>query len=48
MAQVGAATGILLLDLGTAPLSGASKVDRLDYIVRSTTSIHAVFTVDYS
>ena len=34
---------------GTAPvLSGASKVDRLDYIVRSTTSIHAVFTADYS
>ena len=34
---------------GTAPvLSGASKVDRVDYIVRSTTSIHAVFTADYS
>lgn len=34
---------------GTAPvLSGASKVDRLDYIVRSTTSIHAVFSADYS
>ena len=34
---------------GSAPqLSGASKVDRLDYIVRSTTSIHAVFTADYS
>ena len=34
---------------GTAPqLSGASKVDRLDYIVRSTSSIHAVFTADYS
>ena len=34
---------------GTAPvLSGASKVDRLDYIVRSATSIHAVFTADYS
>ena len=34
---------------GTAPtLSAASKVDRVDYIVRSTTSIHAVFTADYS
>ena len=34
---------------GSAPqLSGASKVDRLDYIVRSATSIHAVFTADYS
>ena len=34
---------------GTAPtLSAASKVDRVDYIVRSGTSIHAVFTADYS
>ena len=34
---------------GTAPtLSAASKVDRVDYIVRSATSIHAVFTADYS
>jgi hypothetical protein len=34
---------------GTAPtLSAATKVDRIDYIVRSATSIHAVFTGDYS
>jgi len=35
---------------GTAPsLTGtASSVDRLDYIVRTTTSIHAVLTADYS
>ena len=34
---------------GTAPtLSAATKVDRVDYIVRSATSIHAVFTADYS
>ena len=34
---------------GTAPtLSAANKVDRVDYIVRSGTSIHAVFTGDYS
>jgi len=28
--------------------SDASAVDRIDYIVRSTTSIHAVFTAAYS
>lgn len=35
---------------GTAPTisSAASAVDRLDYIVRSTTSIHAVVTLAYS
>ena len=35
---------------GTAPTisSAASSVDRLDYIVRSTTSIHAVVTLAYS
>lgn len=35
---------------GTAPTisSAASTVDRLDYIVRSTTSIHAVVTLAYS
>jgi hypothetical protein len=35
---------------GSAPSisSGANDVDRLDYIVRSTTSIHAVITADYS
>lgn len=35
---------------GTAPTltTTASAVDRVDYIVRSTTSIHAVFTADYS
>tara|TARA_Y100000004_G_scaffold172198_1_gene208810 strand:- start:3479 stop:3952 length:474 start_codon:yes stop_codon:yes gene_type:complete len=35
---------------GTAPTisSAANTVDRLDYIVRSTTSIHAVVTLAYS
>ena len=35
---------------GTAPTlsTAASAVDRLDYIVRSTTSIHAVVTLAYS
>ena len=35
---------------GTAPTltTDASAVDRVDYIVRSTTSIHAVFTAAYS
>jgi hypothetical protein len=35
---------------GTAPTlsSSASAVDRIDYIVRSTTSIHAVLTKGYS
>lgn len=35
---------------GTAPTltTNASAVDRVDYIVRSTTSIHAVFTANYS
>ena len=35
---------------GTAPTltTDASAVDRIDYIVRSTTSIHAVFTAAYS
>ena len=35
---------------GTAPTlsTAASTVDRLDYIVRSTTSIHAVVTLAYS
>ena len=35
---------------GTAPTisSAANSVDRLDYIVRSTTSIHAVVTLAYS
>jgi len=35
---------------GTAPTisSEANSVDRLDYIVRSTTSIHAVVTLAYS
>ena len=36
---------------GTAPTlttGTASAVDRIDYIVRSTTSIHAVFTANYS
>lgn len=35
---------------GTAPTisTAASSVDRLDYIVRSTTSIHAVVTLAYS
>ena len=35
---------------GTAPTlsTAASAVDRIDYIVRSTTSIHCVFTANYS
>ena len=35
---------------GTAPTlsTAADAVDRIDYIVRSTTSIHAVFTANYS
>ena len=35
---------------GTAPTlsTGASQVDRIDYIVRSSTSIHAVATLNYS
>ena len=35
---------------GTAPTlsTGASAVDRIDYIVRSATSIHCVFTANYS
>jgi len=35
---------------GTAPTltTTANAVDRIDYIVRSSTSIHAVFTADYS
>lgn len=35
---------------GTAPTlsTAASAVDRIDYIVRSSTSIHAVFTAAYS
>jgi hypothetical protein len=35
---------------GTAPTlsTAASSVDRIDYIVRSSTSIHAVFTANYS
>lgn len=36
---------------GTAPTlttGAASAVDRIDYIVRSTTSIHCVFTANYS
>jgi hypothetical protein len=35
---------------GTAPTlsTAANAVDRLDYIVRSSTSIHAVFTANYS
>lgn len=35
---------------GTAPTlsTAASAVDRIDYIVRSATSIHAVFTANYS
>jgi hypothetical protein len=35
---------------GTAPTltTTASAVDRIDYIVRSSTSIHAVFTANYS
>jgi len=35
---------------GVAPTlsTGANAVDRIDYIVRSATSIHAVFTANYS
>ncbi len=35
---------------GTAPTlsTGANEVDRIDYIVRSSTSIHAVATLNYS
>jgi hypothetical protein len=35
---------------GTAPTlsTAANSVDRIDYIVRSSTSIHAVFTANYS
>jgi len=35
---------------GTAPTlsTGASAVDRIDYVVRSSTSIHAVLTANYS
>ena len=35
---------------GTAPTlsTTAAAVDRIDYIVRSSTSIHAVFTANYS
>jgi hypothetical protein len=35
---------------GTAPTltTTASAVDRIDYVVRSTTSIHCVFTANYS
>ena len=35
---------------GTAPTltTTASAVDRIDYVVRSSTSIHAVFTANYS
>jgi len=35
---------------GTAPTltTTASAVDRIDYIVRTSTSIHAVATLDYS
>ena len=35
---------------GTAPTlsAGANAVDRIDYIVRSSTSIHAVFTGAYA
>jgi hypothetical protein len=35
---------------GTAPTltTAANSVDRIDYIVRSTTSIHAVMTANYS
>lgn len=36
-------------DGGAPTLSaGASAVDRIDFIVRTTTSIHAVFTANYS
>jgi len=35
---------------GSAPTlsTGANSVDRVDYVVRSATSIHAVFTANYS
>jgi hypothetical protein len=35
---------------GTAPTlsTTANAVDRIDYVVRTTTSIHAVFTANYS
>lgn len=35
---------------GTAPTlsTAANSVDRIDYVVRTTTSIHAVFTANYS
>ena len=35
---------------GTAPTlsTAASSVDRIDYLVRSSTSIHCVFTANYS
>jgi hypothetical protein len=35
---------------GTAPTisTTAAAVDRIDYIVRTATSIHCVFTADYS
>ena len=35
---------------GTAPTlsTAASAVDRIDYVVRTSTSIHAVFTANYS
>jgi hypothetical protein len=35
---------------GTAPTltTTANAVDRIDYVVRSSTSIHAVFTGNYS
>ena len=35
---------------GTAPTlsTGASAVDRIDYVVRTSTSIHCVFTSNYS
>ena len=35
---------------GSAPTlsTAASAVDRIDYVVRTTTSIHAVFTANYS
>ena len=35
---------------GTAPTlsTAASAIDRIDYVVRTATSIHAVFTANYS
>jgi hypothetical protein len=35
---------------GTAPTlsTSANAVDRIDYVVRTATSIHTVFTADYS